>query len=170
MIRTIAFLLLLSVSTFSNKIMAQNSSKSPCQEKEYKQFDFWLGNWKVYDTKGKLIGTNNIVKLTNACGMQENWISKTSSSKGTSYNYYNKSDNSWNQVWIDNSGFSLELKGNYTNNKMILKSKLVNGKKGNFYHRITWTNNPDGSVTQIWDYISPQGTIIQEAFRGNYKK
>lgn len=170
MIRVLTLLLLLTLSLVSGKLNAQNNSKIPCQEKEYSQFDFWLGNWKVYDTKGKLIGTNNIVKLPNACGMQENWTSKTSPSKGTSYNYYNKSDNSWNQVWIDNSGFSLNLKGNYTDNKMVLKSTLVKGKKGNFHHRITWSKNSDGSVTQVWDYVSPAGKIIQEAFRGIYKK
>ena len=170
MIRVIILLILMTLSVISGKMYAQNKAKVPCQEKEYSQFNFWLGNWKVYDTNEKLIGTNNIVRLPNACGMQENWSSKTSPSKGTSYNYYNKSDNSWNQVWIDNSGFSLNLKGKYTNNKMILKSSLIKGEKGDFYHRITWTNNANGTVTQVWDYVSPQGKIIQEAFRGIYKK
>ena len=170
MIRVITILILMTLSIISGKMMAQNSTKTPCQEKEYQQFDFWLGNWKVYDTSNKLIGTNKIVKLPNACGMQENWTSKTSSSKGTSYNYYNKSDNSWNQVWIDNSGFSLELKGKYSGKKMILKSKLIKGEKANFHHRITWSNNLDGTVTQVWDYVSPQGKVIQEVFRGIYKK
>ena len=170
MIRVITLLILITLSVISGKINAQSKTKIPCQEKEYSQFNFWLGNWKVYDTNEKLIGTNNIVRLPNACGMQENWSSKTSPSKGTSYNYYNKSDNSWNQVWIDNSGFSLNLKGKYSNNQMILKSKIIKGKKGKFYHRITWTNNSDGSVTQVWDYVSSEGKIIQEAFRGIYKK
>ena len=170
MIRAILILLLLILSLFSREIKAQNNTKIPCQEKEYSQFDFWLGNWKVYDTKENLIGTNNIVKIPNACGMQENWDSKTSTSKGTSYNFYNKADNSWNQVWVDNSGFSLMLKGNYSDKKMILKSTLIKGKKSDFYHRVTWSNNSNGTVTQVWDYVSPQGKILQEVFRGIYKK
>ena len=53
---------------------------------------------------------------------------------------------------------------------MILKSKLVSSEKGDYYNRVTWTKNKDGSVTQVWDFVSPKGTVIQETFRGIYKK
>lgn len=115
----------------------QNKKKSPCAGEKYSQFDFKEGNWKVFDTKGNLIGKNRLVKMQSNCVMQENWESKTSNSKGTSYNYYNKVDDSWNQVWIDNSGFSLVLKGNLIDGKMILKSDLVKTAKGSYYNRVT---------------------------------
>ena len=85
-------------------------------------------------------------------------------------NYYNKKDATWNQVWIDNSGFSLVLKGNYKNGKMVLKSKLLNGKNGKYYNQITWTKNPDGTVTQVWDIFDEKNKKVQEAFKGIYKK
>ncbi len=139
-------------------------------QKEYKQFDFWLGNWKVYDKNNKLIGTNHVVVLPNACGIQENWTSKTSASLGTSYNYYNKKDNTWNQVWIDNTGFSLVLKGKYDSNKMVLKSEPIKREKDTFYNRITWTKNSNGTVTQVWEYVLENGKTVNEVFRGIYKK
>ena len=151
-------------------MLSQNQKKAPCSGEKYSEFDFWEGSWKVYDTKDKLIGTNRLIKMQNNCVMQENWESKTSSSKGTSYNYYNRTDNSWNQIWIDNSGFSLVLKGNLVNGKMILRSELIKTEKGNYYNKITWSKNNNGSVTQVWEYENEQGKVISEAFRGIYKK
>ncbi|WP_299125529.1 hypothetical protein [uncultured Tenacibaculum sp.] len=170
MARFIIYVTLFTLSTIFSVVNAQNKAVKPCSSPEYSQFDFWVGNWNVYDTKNNLIGTNNIIKLSNACAIQENWVSKTSKSKGTSYNYYNKSDNSWNQLWIDNTGFSLDLKGHYDANRMILKSKLIKSQNGDFYNQITWTKNPDGSVTQIWDYVDKNHQKIKEVFKGIYKK
>lgn len=168
MIRTIIFLVLLS-ATFSFEAKAQ-SKKAPCDTQKHKEFDFWVGDWNVYNKDGKIIGTNKLVKMQSGCVMQENWESKAGPSKGTSYNYVNLTDNSWNQVWVDNSGFSLVLKGNLKDKSMVLKSKLVKSKRGNYYNRVTWTPNEDGSVTQVWDYLSEEGKVITEAFRGIYKK
>lgn len=170
MARIIIYVSIFIISTFFSIVNAQNSSKVPCSDAEYSQFDFWVGDWNVYNTNGKLIGTNKIVRVPNACAIQENWASKASKSQGTSYNYYNKTDKSWNQVWIDNSGFSLELKGAYSNNQMSLKSKLINSPKGKYYNLITWTKNNDGSVTQVWDYLDENNKKLKEVFRGIYKK
>ena len=170
MARIVTSLLVLLMLLFSSLINGQNTKKAPCSGEKYSQFDFWIGNWNVYDTSGKLIGTNKLVKMQNNCVMQENWESKTSPSKGTSYNYYNRTDDSWNQVWVDNSGFSLVLKGKLVDGKMVLKSDLIKSKKGNFYNRVTWSKNKDNSVTQVWEYLDKNGKVISEAFRGIYKK
>ncbi|QTD38824.1 hypothetical protein JL193_06080 [Polaribacter batillariae] len=155
---------------FSDKFTAQSSSNKPCAGVVYNQFDFWIGDWKVYDTKGNLIGKNSILKIQENCALQENWVSNTGTNKGTSYNFYNKVDNTWNQVWIDNTGFSLILKGGLVNGKMVLKSKLIESKKGNYYNKITWSKNKDNSVTQIWEYVNENGKVLSEVFKGIYKK
>ena len=123
----------------------------------------------VYDVTGKEVGKNTVEKQYNNCVLQENWIS-SGKSRGTRYNYYDTKDNTWNQVWVDNSGFSLVLKVNYKNGKMILKSQLLEGKKDKYYNRINWVNNDDGSVTQIWDILNNNNEKLQEAFKGIYKK
>ncbi|NRA13171.1 MAG: hypothetical protein HRT57_14580 [Crocinitomicaceae bacterium] len=113
----------------------QDTIPCKCCTSEHQQFDFWIGDWNVYDTSGTLIGTNNILRLQDGCAIQENW---TAASTGTSYNYYNKSDSTWNQAWIDNQGESLVLKGNYTNGAMVMKGALIPGKNiGFYYNRIS---------------------------------
>ena len=165
-----ALLFTASILISSLNIHSQNSKQAPCSSKEYKQFDFWLGNWEVFDVKNKLIGTNRVVKMPNACAIQENWASTPGPSLGTSYNYYNAQDKSWNQLWIDNTEGSLELKGKKINNKMILKSALVTGKKGAFYNQITWTDHLDGTVQQLWELKDKNNNVVKEVFRGTYKK
>lgn len=162
MIRVALFFLLCSLS-----LSAQTNN---CQSEKHKEFDFWLGDWDVYNEKGKLVGTNSITKMQNGCVLQENWVSKTSSNTGTSYNYFDKQDKTWNQVWVDNSGFSLVLKGNLVNGNMILKSATINSEKGNYQNKVSWIKNADGSITQLWVLLDASGNIIKEAFKGIYKK
>ena len=75
---------------------AQN--ETVCSGEKYTEFDFWEGNWNVYDQNENLIGENKLVKMQDNCVLQENWISTTSKNKGTSYNYYDKNDGKWHQI------------------------------------------------------------------------
>jgi len=40
---------------------------------EYKQFDFWVGEWKV-EVSGQVIAKQPIEKLMDGCIVQENWM------------------------------------------------------------------------------------------------
>ncbi len=74
----------------------------------------------------------------------------------------------WEQLWIDNSGNHLKLKGNRVGNKMILSSnefKDVNGKL--HVNRITWTINDDGTVRQLWEVLEGD-KVVSIAFDGLY--
>ena len=166
-LNTLGFLL---IFMFATQVVSQTNSNTSCKGKKYSEFDFWVGNWDVYNTNGQLIGTNHLVKMQDNCVLQENWNSKTSSNRGTSYNFYNRTDGTWNQIWIDNTGFTLQLKGRFFEGKMVLKSSEINSKKGSYYNRITWFKNKDNTVTQIWEYVDKKNTIISEIFRGIYKK
>ncbi len=105
-----------------NTLFAQISQKQCiCSTNEYKQFDFWLGEWEVFNQKGVKVGENKIITMQDSCVIQENWTS--SGQTGTSYNFYNKVDSTWNQTYIDNLGTVIELKGTFQNNKMTLKSE-----------------------------------------------
>jgi hypothetical protein len=162
------FLLLVIVSFTQTNAQTKEEKTCPCCTEKHQQFDFWLGDWTVYNINGKVVGTNKISKLYDECVIREEWTS-SAKNRGTSNNYYNAADDTWNQVWVDNSGFSLVLKGKYNDGKMILKSDLIQGKKGKYYNQITWTLNDDKSVTQVWEYFKEDGTLIQEAFKGLYK-
>ena len=143
--------------------------KQPCSETLYRQFDFWLGDWEVFNPKGKEVGTNSLTKKEDGCLMQENWKS-SSGGTGTSYNFYNKTKKQWTQVWVDNNGGSLFLTGGLQGKAMVLRSELQSGKKVDYYNRITWTPNDDGTVRQLWEVLDEDDNVLSVAFDGIYKK
>lgn len=160
-------LLLFIIST--NIAVAQDSTSCKCCTPKHQQFDFWIGDWEVSDTSGNIVGKNNIVQLQNNCALQENWSSTAMT--GTSYNYYNQKDSSWNQVWIDNQGGSLILKGGIINGAMVMKSDLIAGTKVDFYYnQITWTQLGNGTVSQQWDIFDSQNNLLTTLFLGIYKR
>jgi len=163
------FGLIFLISCYTSYSQQTENDACPCCTEAHQTFDFWIGDWTVYNTSGIIVGTNSIQKEYENCVLKEQWNS-SKNNHGTSYNYYNLIDKTWNQVWIDNSGFSLTLKGNYINNKMVLKSELLNGKQGKYYNQITWQKNDDTSVTQTWSIFNEKDEKIQEAFKGIYKK
>ena len=146
----------------------QNSDCACCTS-QHAQFDFWVGNWEVFNENGDKIGENLVEKLEDNCILNENWTGAKGGT-GKSYNYYDPSDETWNQLWISNSGNILKLKGSAAKDKMTLKSELKKGKKGEYYNQITWTKNEDGSVTQDWEVYDSQGNLLNEAFKGIYRK
>lgn len=158
------FMIFLSITT-----QAQQNDCNCCTE-QHQQFDFWLGEWNTYNTNGKLAGTNSITKIQGNCILKEEWTSATSGYTGTSYNFFNTQTKQWEQIWIDNQGQSLHLKGHYKGNQMILSSEAMKNAKGEtIYNRITWTKNDNGTVRQHWE-TSPDKKAWKTAFDGLYKK
>jgi len=147
---------------------AQNKG-CQCCDTTFRQFDFWLGDWEVFDTSGIKVGTNIVVTMQDSCMLQENWESALGNYSGTSYNYYNSQDSMWHQTWVDNQGGSLELHGKLVSGNMILQSDLAKGKKFDFYYnRITWTPHENGSVSQVWEIIDKNNNVLKLLFNGLY--
>lgn len=161
----IAFLFL------SGNLFSQQGTKScNCCAIEYKQFDFWIGEWDVFNQLGVKVGSNVIISMQDSCLIQENWTSNNET--GTSYTFYNKIDSTWNQIYIDNLGTVLQLKGSFNGNKMVLKSEKFKSEKTNLYcmNRITWEKDSSGNVYQKWEIIDENESLVQVVFDGIYKR
>lgn len=157
------------ISILPLSVTAQDNSCNCCNEK-HSEFDFWIGNWTVTGPKGKVVGKNTLEKIQDNCVLRENWISANSNFTGTSNSFYNSQADEWEQIWVDNQGGSMHLKGNKVGNQMILKTDILKNKDGQpFYHRVTWTDNEDGTVRQLWETIINDNEITV-AFDGLYKR
>ncbi|MAB47828.1 MAG: hypothetical protein CMC05_04270 [Flavobacteriaceae bacterium] len=161
--------LLLTLVLFNSTLIAQNSTCKCCSE-EHSEFDFWIGTWEVINPDGTKAGENTIKKMQGDCVLQENWTSTTPGYTGTSNNFYNNKTKQWEQIWIDNQGQSLHLKGNKVGNQMILRTDDEKNSEGKtFFHHITWTDNEDGTVRQLWETITNDKDVTV-AFDGLYKR
>jgi len=99
--------LLMSVTASAHA--QSNVAAQRCSSPEYRQFDFWLGEWDVYQGD-KLAGRNSIRSILSGCAVSEEW-SGASGFTGSSLNFYNSSTKRWHQTWIDSQGQSLALDG-----------------------------------------------------------
>ena len=150
-------------------LIAQSNNCACCTEK-HQEFDFWVGEWTVIQPNGTPAGKNTLIKIQDHCILQENWVSATPGYTGTSNSFYNAKTKQWEQIWVDNQGQTLHLKGNRTGNQMILKTSVeINADGKPFFHRVTWTANKDGTVRQLWETITNNDKITI-AFDGLYKK
>ena len=162
------FLIIIGI-IFTFTISAQSNNCACCTEK-HSEFDFWIGTWEVSNQNGTKAGVNIIEKVQDNCILQENWVSATPGYTGTSNNFYNSKTRQWEQIWIDNQGVSLHLKGNKIGNQMVMRTDDEINQEGNsFYHKITWTDDKDGTVRQLWETITDEGKVTI-AFDGIYKK
>ncbi|MES2104304.1 MAG: hypothetical protein V4634_09810 [Pseudomonadota bacterium] len=141
----------------------------PCNSQEYRQFDFWLGQWDVFLPDGKTAGASVIQSFADGCALLENW-SGTGGFTGKSINIYDITDKQWHQSWVDNSGSRLNLDGKFADGKMVLWTDAPNPNKagGILRQQITWTKNADGSVRQLWETSEDAGKTWVTAFDGKY--
>jgi hypothetical protein len=142
---------------------------TPCADPEYRQFDFWLGDWDVYGPQGKRAGHNSIGVAEGGCVVVEHWTS-ASGHTGTSVNFYDRGDRRWHQAWMDQDGDALRLVGDLRDGRMVLQSEAASAASETARNRITWTPLPDGKVRQMWEASADGGKTWKVAFDGTYVK
>ncbi|NND70932.1 MAG: hypothetical protein HKN43_05080 [Rhodothermales bacterium] len=156
--------LLLAIAS-SSSLFAQ--SETQCSDPLSHQFDFWIGEWNVYGQQG-LVGTNSIKPILGGCVLQEMWTG-SGGSTGSSFNFYDPSIQQWQQFWVWQNGTTLHLSGEYIDGKMMLEGTSSGPGGATIMNRITWFNNSDGTVRQLWEQSS-DGQTWATSFDGMYKK
>ena len=146
----------------------QASAPLACTGSEFRQFDFWLGNWKVFNPNGKQVGTNEITRVSEGCAIREQWKSAAGGS-GMSINYYDSDDRKWHQDWVGGDGLILHLQGGLSGNAMILSGPSKIGKETTL-NRVIWTPMPDSKVKQEWTVSKDDGGTWKTVFVGIYEK
>ena len=135
---------------------------------EFRQFDFWVGHWKVTNPQGVQVGTSEITRVSEGCAVREQWQS-TKGQGGTSINYYDSADHQWHQDWVGGDGTILHLHGGLKDGVIILTGESQS-PKGPFMNRISYTRLPEGKVKQEWSISVDGGKTWQISFLGTYEK
>ncbi len=155
-------------------VLAQDATPStqapppPCSDPEYRQFDFWLGEWEVRGPAGKLAGTSSIRSEHDGCVIHERYDTGRGYD-GESLNIYDKYRRLWHQTWVDTTGMLLELEGGLRDGSMVLEGQSPDAEGRSVEQRITWTPNADGSVRQLWESKTVEGDW-QVLFDGRYTR
>jgi len=169
--RTLLLGLGLCVASTAHAQTTPGAKPPSCSAPEYRQFDFWQGDWDVRDPSGKIVGRNRIVAIHGGCALQESW-SGSSGHSGTSLNIFDGDRKRWHQTWVDSNGGLLQLDGGIVDGAMVLRGgeTMSNTSPKTALQRITWTPQRDGRVRQLWESSSDGGKTWDVVFDGMYSK
>lgn len=151
---------------------------APCTAPEFKQFDFWVGEW---DLEGKspvpnkpnefTTGRhkNTIVKTLDGCVIQENF-DDLAGFRGMSVSMYDAKAGKWKQTWVDNAGAYLDLVGEFKDGKMVLMRKAVNARGIPVVQRMTFSNIKPDSFDWDWDASRDDGKTWVSNWKIHYTR
>lgn len=165
----IACLLMLVLACTGTALAQSTPPRVPCSRPEFRQFDFWLGDWDVTTPDGKPAGHNLITRPLGDCVIQEHWTG-AKGGRGESYNMFDRVGGKWHQTWVDDQGTYLQLEGGLLGQDMVLTGpdRVVQGKP--HLDRITWKPVSADEVHQVWDVSEDHGKTWVTQFHGVYRR
>jgi hypothetical protein len=140
-----------------------------CGAAEFRQFDFWIGEWDVLRPDGGRAGENRIEPILGGCVLRESWTGLRGN-HGTSYNIYDAPRRRWHQTWVDDQGTLLVLEGTFAGGRMTLEGVSTDSAGRPRRQRLTWQATGPGRVRQLWESSSDGGATWTVAFDGRYVK
>lgn len=155
---------LLSVAAAA--FLCTDLSAAGCEGTEHRQFDFWIGQWRVENPEGKLAGHSHITSILDGCAIRERWKGARGN-RGNSLNSYDASTGNWHQFWTDNHGLTLSLEGGWSEGEMVLEGSRRDARDRTVHDRIRWRPDDDGSVVQTWEQ-AVDGDDYRVIFTGHY--
>ena len=140
---------------------AELSPVSPCAGPQYRQFDFWVGDWDVMerDAPASIVAHARVEIILNGCVLHEVY-EQMDGNKGESFSLYDSARHRWHQSWVSNNGQLLLRDGHFHDGVMTLegsdiaphtKVRKVRGawQRVNEGVRETAVRSTDGGVTWV---------------------
>ena len=162
----------------NRRFQAIAAKLAPCSAPQYKEFDFWVGEWEVRSAAGQLLGRNRITKKYGGCVVVEEWEGAAGGG-GTSFNFYDQPTMQWHQFWVDATGTNW-LSSDKQGNPVTLRGGLRDGAMVLTSHpdtlpsigltRATWRPLPDAGVRQMFESSTDGGKTWTTSFDGFYRK
>jgi len=117
---------------------------APCTAPEFRQFDFWVGDWDTYEMADttKVVARNRVSLILDGCVLREDYR-QNDGLVGESYSLWDRARGVWHQSWVTNRGALLLLDGRMEGGRMVMTApeKLEDGT-GALLRGIWW---PEGN-------------------------
>jgi hypothetical protein len=95
--------------------------KQVCASPSYRQFDFWIGDWDVFDVDNPAIKVARVrvEPILNGCVLREDYAG-ADGHEGQSFSIFDASRQLWHQTWVTNNGQMLVIEGGMHGAEMVL--------------------------------------------------
>jgi hypothetical protein len=126
-------------------------SSTHCQSSEYRQFDFWIGDWDVYDTGNSAtrVARVRVSAILGGCVLLEEYAG-ADGHQGRSFSLYDASSKSWHQTWVTNHGEMLAIEGSLESSGAMILNGTDRAPDGRARRvRGRWLPEAGGGVREI---------------------
>jgi hypothetical protein len=151
-------------------------AQKPCSQPEYRQFDFWLGEWEAFGVNGNKAGDSKISLILDSCIILEEWTSASNPLgllyAGKSFNTWNAALKQWQQTWVDNSGNTTAFTyGKYEDKQIIFKTDPFPFTKDTMaIRRLTFFNLSSDKVRQLGEISKNNGASFVTEYDLEYRR
>jgi len=160
------FLPLREDAKWSELLAAARKNQYPCRNApEYRQFDFWLGEWDV-EVSGQRIARSSIQLILDECVVFENY-QQGGGYSGKSLNAWNALAKRWEQYYTDTGGGARFWVGAIQDAKMVMTTEFErNGAK--VVNRMTYSKEGPDRVRQFIETSLDGGKTWAAGYDGMY--
>jgi hypothetical protein len=134
---------------------ATNPCKYDDSVPQYRQFDFWVGDWDVFAGNVQT-GTSHVERILGDCVIYENWTDRFGS-QGKSFNKYNQSLKRWEQYWVDENGATSFFYGNIEGKDLVYLSDVVQPDGSKAVRKLTFFDQGPEKVRQFSQLSTDSG-------------
>ena len=128
-------------STLDN---ARSASMPSCTSSEYREFDFWVGDWDAFEVHNTRPTAHvRVDRILNDCVLRERY-EDTDGLKGESFSIYDAGRKLWHQTWVTNRGQLLTIEGGLERGQMVLAGTSHTMGPSGTQVRGIWTQVSDG--------------------------
>ncbi len=146
-------------AVFKELVTKATNNAYPCMKNPLqREFDFWIGDWDVYQTgTNKLVGLSSIQMISGGCSILENWTAIGYPNSGKSMNFVDPATNKWKQVWVGSGGAVTEyVNGVYKDSAMQFEGTMPI-PQGMAKVRFRFFNQGPDQVRQFQEYSNDEG-------------
>jgi hypothetical protein len=149
-----SFFLLAVLVAAAPAAQAQPASAA-CSASAFHAFDFWIGDWDVYDAAGhQLTAHARIASVEGGCALREEYRA-LGGSGGESLSAWDAAQHRWRQHWVSDRGAIVSLAGNLRGSSMVLTGPETGSHSPDLV-RGAWTPEP-GGVREIGERSTDGG-------------
>lgn len=141
-----------------------------CDAAEYRQFDFWLGDWEVFEAVDRTtpIARARVDAIAAGCGIYERY-EQTDGLIGESILSFDAVRRVWQQTWITNYGSLMVIAGRFEKGTLTLEGPVHLKDGSSAQQRITWKAE-DGGVREAASISRDGGKTWAPAFDVVFRK
>ncbi|MEP6994915.1 MAG: nuclear transport factor 2 family protein [Acidobacteriota bacterium] len=147
--RTVLALAALASGAVGRQLAAETATPAaaaaPCAAPEYRQLDFWAGDWDAYEVgKGdQPIARARIDMILDGCALRETY-EQADGLVGQSLTTYDASRKLWHQTWVTNRAQLLAIEGTFQGERLTLQGPRPAADGRPEILRGVWSHQGDG--------------------------